>query len=62
MVNIENGRMHQGFSIYKDENGALKEPSWKLIEYHTLELGLHILHGQIRGQCETAKAKWTVPL
>ena len=56
--------------MYKDENGALKEPSWKLIEYHTLELGLHNLYCmdkfednvkrlKLNGLCHCNRAKTT---
>ncbi len=38
------------FPVYKDRDGALKEPTWKQIEPRALELGLHRLHRMVRGE------------
>uniref|UniRef100_UPI00358E3B67 uncharacterized protein n=1 Tax=Myxine glutinosa TaxID=7769 RepID=UPI00358E3B67 len=38
------------FAVFKDKDGALKEPSWKQIEPRALELGLHSLHRMVQGE------------
>lgn len=38
------------FPVFKDKDGALKDPTWKQIEPRALELGLHQLHRLVQGE------------
>ncbi len=38
------------FPVFKEKDGALKEPTWKQIKPRALELGLHCLHRTVQGE------------